>query len=282
MLEFKNVSYIYGKDTPFEMAALQDINIKIKKGKVTGIIGHTGSGKSTLCQMTNALVKPSSGQVLLNGEDIWAKGYDTKSVRFKVGLVFQYPEYQLFEETVEKDIAFGPKNMKLSDAEIKERVQMAAHFTGITPDMLEKSPFELSGGQKRRVAIAGSLAMKPDMLVLDEPAAGLDPRGKTEILSGLCQYREQTGTSLVIISHSMEDIALYCDEIITLSGGKVLTSGTPKDVFSKGDLIEKHGLSLPEVTSILLKLKNLGYDIDTTHFTIDEAAQEIALALSKA
>ncbi len=275
MLEFKNVSYVYSKNTPFEKAAVSNVSITIKDNAVTGLIGHTGSGKSTLAQMMNALIKPTSGEVLLDGKNINAKDYNTPSVRFEVGLVFQYPEYQLFEETVYKDIAYGPKNMGLTDDEIDSRVRSAAKFTGISEDLLDKSPFELSGGQKRRVAIAGVLAMDPKILVLDEPAAGLDPRGRNEILSGLVAYRKSRGNSLVIISHSMEDIAVYSDEIIAMSGGKVLVSGTPKEVFSKNALLTSSGLDIPQVTEVLVKLKNAGVNIDDDIFTPDEAFRAV-------
>ena len=275
MLEFKNVSYVYSKNTPFEKAAVSNVSITIKDNAVTGLIGHTGSGKSTLAQMMNALIKPTSGEVLLDGKNINAKDYNTPSVRFEVGLVFQYPEYQLFEETVYKDIAYGPKNMGLTDDEIDSRVRSAAKFTGIAEELLDKSPFELSGGQKRRVAIAGVLAMDPKILVLDEPAAGLDPRGRNEILSGLVAYRKSCGNSLVIISHSMEDIAVYSDEIIAMSGGKVLVSGTPKEVFSKNALLTSSGLDIPQVTEVLVKLKNAGVNIDDDIFTPDEAFRAV-------
>lgn len=275
MLEFKNVSYVYSKNTPFEKAAVSNVSITIKDNAVTGLIGHTGSGKSTLAQMMNALIKPTSGEVLLDGKNINAKDYNTPSVRFEVGLVFQYPEYQLFEETVYKDIAYGPKNMGLTDDEIDSRVRSAAKFTGIAEELLDKSPFELSGGQKRRVAIAGVLAMDPKILVLDEPAAGLDPRGRNEILSGLVEYRKSRGNSLVIISHSMEDIAVYSDEIIAMSSGKVLVSGTPKEVFSKNALLTSSGLDIPQVTEVLVKLKNAGVNIDDDIFTPDEAFRAV-------
>ncbi len=271
MLEFQNVSYVYGANTPFEKLAVDNVSVKLQKGKVTGLIGHTGSGKSTLSQMMNALIKPTSGKVLFEGRDIWEKGFDTQSMRFKVGLVFQYPEYQLFEETVEKDIAFGPKNMGLSDEDIKERIQYAAHFTGITDQMLKKSPFELSGGQKRRVAIAGVIAMDPDIIVLDEPAAGLDPKGKSEILGGLVDFRRKRDNTMVIISHSMEDIALYSDNIITMSGGKILTEGTPAEVFAQNELLRNNGLSVPQVTEILSRLKKDGYAVDDACFTVESA-----------
>ncbi len=275
MLEFKDVSYVYGKNTPFEMTAVDHVSFTIKDNAVTGLIGHTGSGKSTLAQMTNALLRPTSGTVLLNGQDINAKDYNTPSVRFKVGLVFQYPEYQLFEETVYKDIAYGPHNMGLSDEEIDERVKNAAHFTGLTPDMLEKSPFDLSGGQKRRVAIAGVVAMDPEILVLDEPAAGLDPSGRNEILSGLVEYRKKRGNSLVIISHSMEDIAVYSDEIIAMSHGKVLVSGTPKEVFSQNALLTSSGLDIPQVTEVLVCLKKAGLPISDDKYTLADAFEAV-------
>ena len=275
MLEFKDVSYVYGKNTPFEMTAVDHVSFTIKDNAVTGLIGHTGSGKSTLAQMTNALLRPTSGTVLLNGQDINAKDYNTPSVRFKVGLVFQYPEYQLFEETVYKDIAYGPHNMGLSDEEIDERVKNAAHFTGLTPDMLEKSPFDLSGGQKRRVAIAGVVAMDPEILVLDEPAAGLDPSGRNEILSGLVEYRKKRGNSLVIISHSMEDIAIYSDEIIAMSHGKVLVSGTPKEVFSQNALLTSSGLDIPQVTEVLVRLKKAGLPISDDKYTLVDAFEAV-------
>ena len=275
MLEFKNVSYIYGKKTPFEKAAVKNVNLTIKDDCVTGLIGHTGSGTSTLAQMMNALIKPTSGQVLLDGQDINAKDYNTPKARFEVGLVFQYPEYQLFEETVYKDIAYGPKNMGLSDEDIDERVQYAAHFTGITQEMLQKSPFELSGGQKRRVAIAGVVAMDPKILVLDEPAAGLDPRGRNEILAGLCDFRRKRGNALVIISHSMEDIAVYSDEIIAMSGGEVLVHGTPEEVFTKSELLAESGLDNPQVTDVLSRLRKMGVDVESNKYTVSEAYEAL-------
>lgn len=275
MLEFKDVSYVYGKKTPFEKTAVNNVSVTIKDDCVTGLIGHTGSGKSTLAQMMNALIKPTSGQILLDGKDINAKDYNTASVRFDVGLVFQYPEYQLFEETVYKDIAYGPKNMGLSDEDIDERVQYAAHFTGITREMLEKSPFELSGGQKRRVAIACVVAMDPKILVLDEPAAGLDPKGRNEILSGLCDFRRKRQNSLVIISHSMEDIAVYSDEIIAMSGGSVLVSGTPEEVFTQSELLASSGLDIPQVTDVLVRLRKMGVDVADNKFTLDTAFEAV-------
>ena len=281
MLEFKNVTYIYGAGTPFEIKALDDVSIKIEKGKVTGIIGHSGCGKSTLVQLMNALYKPTTGTVLLNGEDINANANTARDARFKVGLVFQYPEYQLFEETVGADIAFGPKNMGLSEGEVRDRVMRAAKFTGLSEELLARSPFELSGGQKRRCAIAGVIAMDPEVLVLDEPAAGLDPRGRSEILGGLMEYRKRRGNSLVIVSHSMEDIAEYSDNIIAMAKGKIILSGTPHDVFSKFDILEESGLSLPEVTEATHKIVLSGADINPSLYTVDEAYTELLPKLRK-
>ena len=281
MLEFKNVTYIYGEGTPFQKKGLDDISVKIEKGKVTGIIGHSGSGKSTLVQLMNALYKPSSGTVLLDGEDINKDAKTARDARFRVGLVFQYPEYQLFEETVGADIAFGPRNMGLSEAEIKDRVMNAARFTGLSDEILQRSPFELSGGQKRRCAIAGVIAMDPEVLVLDEPAAGLDPRGRSEILGGLMEYRKRRGNSLVIVSHSMEDIAEYSDNIIALSAGKILCSGTPHEVFSKFDILEESGLSLPEVTDVLHRLSRSGKSVNPSLYTVDEAFSELLPKVKK-
>ena len=281
MLEFKNVSYIYGEGTPFKKAAVNDVSFTIPDGKVTGLIGHTGSGKSTLSLLMNGLLSPTSGSVLLNGTDINAKGVKKRDIRFKVGLVFQYPEYQLFEETVEKDIAYGPRNMGLSEEDIQERILYAAHFTGISDEMLKKSPFDLSGGQKRRVAIAGVIAMDPEILVLDEPAAGLDPKGKSEILSSLCDFRKKRDNTLVIISHSMEDIGMYSDNIITMSQGKILLEGTPSEVFSHHDTLTKNGLAVPEVTEILSRLKKDGYDINDSFYTVEDASNELKRLFNK-
>ena len=275
MLEFQNVSYVYGAGTPFKKTAVNNVSFTIPEGKVTGLIGHTGSGKSTLSLLMNGLVSPSEGKVLLGGVDINSKQIKKRDVRFRVGLVFQYPEYQLFEETVEKDIAFGPKNMGLSEEDIRERILYAAHFTGISDEMLKKSPFELSGGQKRRVAIAGVIAMDPEILILDEPAAGLDPRGKSEILGSLCDFRKKRDNTLVIISHSMEDIGMYSDNIITMSDGKILLSGTPAEVFSHNDTLVENGLSVPQVTEILSRLKKDGYDVNDSCYTVEEAAAEL-------
>ncbi len=281
MLEFKNVSYVYGEHTPFRKVAADNVSFKITDGSVTGIIGHTGSGKSTVAQLMNAIIQPTSGEIYFNGQNIADKNYNRHNHRFKVGLVLQYPEYQLFEETVEKDIAFGPSNMGLAPEKIKERVLQAAEFTKIPASLLKKSPFELSGGQKRRVAIAGVIAMDPEILVLDEPAAGLDPKGRSDILGGLCEYRKQRGNTMVIISHSMEDIATYSDNILAMSCGKVLCSGTPGEVFSHNDELKASGLSLPQLNDVLNRLNNMGLKCNQSVYTLDEAYEELKSILKK-
>lgn len=278
-IRVENVSFVYSEDTPFAVQALNDVSFTIPSGKITGVIGHTGSGKSTLVQMFNGLVRPSSGKILLDGKDIWYGGKKMHGLNFKVGLVMQYPEYQLFEETVAKDIAFGPKNMKLSDEEIKERVKYGVKFCGIAEDMLEKSPFDLSGGQKRRVAIAGVMAMKPEVLVLDEPAAGLDPRGREEILDGIRAFQRETGTTVIIVSHSMEDMAKYCDETVVMSGGRVFAQGTREDIFARESELKDIGLSIPEITSLLHILEDKGFPIEAKYYTVEEAADAIAKLL---
>ena len=280
-LSLKNVSFTYGEGTPFEIKALDDVSLNIKSGMVTGIIGHTGSGKSTLVQMLNGLLRPSSGQVLLDGEDIWAKPKEISSVRYKVGLVMQYPEYQLFEETVRKDIAYAPTNMGLDEREIEARVLEAADFAGVDKDWLDKSPFDLSGGQKRRVAIAGIMAMRPRVLVLDEPAAGLDPRGKNMILSGIREYQEKTGAAVVLVSHSMEDMAKYCDEIIVMSGAKLFMQGNRDEIFSKSLSLTEIGLDVPEITKLLLTLRSKGIDVGDSAYTVDDAYNEIIKLFQK-
>ncbi len=257
-LKLQNVSVVYGEGTPFKMTALENINIEFPKGKITGIIGHTGSGKSTLAQLLNGLNKPTSGEIYLDGINIWERPKEIASVRFKVGLAFQYPEYQLFEETVEKDIAFGPKNMHLEESEIKKRVAEAALLCGISEGDLKKSPFELSGGQKRRVALAGVMAMKPEYLVLDEPAAGLDPIGKNEILSKITAYKNEIGGTVLLISHSMEDVAKYADNILVLKQGKVYAYGTVEEIFENIGSLENSSLDLPQITRLFRELKNRG------------------------
>jgi len=275
----ENVSFVYSEGTPFAVKALKNVSFTIPSGKITGIIGHTGSGKSTLVQMFNGLVKPSSGRILLGGKDIFEGGKKMQGLNFKVGLVMQYPEYQLFEESVVKDIAFGPKNMKLSEEEIKERVAYGVKFCGIGNDMLEKSPFDLSGGQKRRVAIAGVMAMKPEVLVLDEPAAGLDPRGREEILDGIRNFQRETGTTVVIVSHSMEDMAKYCDETVVMADGEVFAQGSKEEIFARESELGNIGLSIPEVTSLLHILKDKGFPVECEYYTVEDAADAIAKAL---
>ncbi|MBO7162006.1 MAG: energy-coupling factor transporter ATPase [Clostridia bacterium] len=257
-LKLENVSVVYGEGTPFRKIALDNINIEFPKGKITGIIGHTGSGKSTLAQLLNGLNKPTSGNIYLDGTDIWEKPKEISKIRFKVGLAFQYPEYQLFEETVGKDIAFGPKNMGLDENEIALRVAEAAKLCGIPEDSLNRSPFELSGGQKRRVAIAGVMAMRPEYLVLDEPAAGLDPVGKTDILNGIINYKNETDGTVVLISHSMEDVAKYSDMILVLKEGKVFAHGSVEKIFSDIDSLANSSLDLPQITRLFHELKKRG------------------------
>ncbi|MBR5779044.1 MAG: energy-coupling factor transporter ATPase [Clostridia bacterium] len=274
-LEFKNVSVIYGEGSPFRKAALNNITTSFPKGEITGIIGHTGSGKSTLASLTNGLIKPTSGEVLLEGENIWAKPKEMIKIRSRVGLVFQYPEYQLFDETVESDIAFGPKNMKLSDEEIKSRVKLAAEFCGLSEKELKRSPFELSGGQKRRAAIAGVLAMRPEVLVLDEPAAGLDPKGKEEILSGLVEYKNTYGATLLIISHSMEDIAKYADEILVMKDGDIYMQGGVEEIFMQAEKLFDARLDLPQITKLFIELKKRELVKNTDVYSVGYAKKEI-------
>ena len=274
-VELKNISFIYSKDTPFEKKAVDDVSVCFENGMTTGIIGHTGSGKSTIAQTVNGLLKPDKGEVAVLGKNIWDEPKKIKQVRFTVGLVFQYPEYQLFEETVRKDIAFGPKNMGLQETEIEIRVREAANFVGISEDLLDVSPFDLSGGQKRRVAIAGVIAMRPKVLILDEPAAGLDPRGRDEILTRISEYRRQTNSTVIMISHSMEDMALYCDRILVMDHGKQYLYGTPSEIFSDASRIESVGLGVPQVTKLMQKLAKMGFDVDQSVYTVDGAEKEL-------
>ena len=267
-IEVKGVSYLYGKGTPFEKLALDNVDISFETGKITGLIGHTGSGKSTLVNLLNGLYKPMSGDVLLDGKSIWEKPSEIAKVRFRVGLVMQYPEYQLFDKTVRDDIAFAPRNQGLSEAEINERVLEAIKFTGISEDMLDKSPFELSGGQKRRVAIAGILAMRPEVLVLDEPAAGLDPRGRREILGGLSKYVKESGITLILVSHSMEDMAYYCDNVVVMNGAQVFASGTVSEIFARADELESIGLDIPVISKIAIRLIERGVALDGELYTV--------------
>ena len=279
VLELKNLSYVYGTGTPFEKTAVNNLSLSIEKGEFIGIMGHTGSGKSTLVQMLNGLMKPTSGQVLLDGEDIWANPKDIRKIRFKVGMVFQYPEYQLFEETVAKDIAFGPTNMGKSGAELEKAVNDAARFTGLKDELLEKSPFDLSGGEKRRAAIAGVIAMNPEVLVLDEPTAGLDPMGRDVLLSQIVQYHKERKNTVILVSHSMEDIARVADKIIVMNKSNLVMFDKTKEVFSKGRELEKIGLRVPQITKIMLELREKGFNVPEGILTVDEAMDCISLSL---
>lgn len=281
VLELKNLSYVYGTGTPFEKTAVNNLSLSIEKGEFIGIMGHTGSGKSTLVQMLNGLIKPTSGQVILDGEDIWANPKDIRKIRFKVGMVFQYPEYQLFEETVAKDIAFGPTNMGKSGAELEKAVNDAARFTGLKDELLEKSPFDLSGGEKRRAAIAGVIAMNPEVLVLDEPTAGLDPMGRDVLLSQIVQYHKERKNTVILVSHSMEDIARVADKIIVMNKSNLVMFDKTKEVFSKGRELEKIGLRVPQITKIMLELREKGFNVPEGILTVDEAMDCISSLLDK-
>ena len=278
ILQVKNLTHIYSVGTPFEHVALKDISFSIEKGEFVGIIGHTGSGKSTLMQHLNGLIKPTEGTVLLDGQDIWSDKKFTRQCRFRVGLVFQYPEYQLFEETVYKDIAFGPKNMGLKPEEIDRRVREAAGFVGLTEEQLNVSPFDLSGGQKRRVAIAGVIAMEPEVLILDEPTAGLDPDGREDILQNIQNYRKAKNATIMMVSHSMNDVAKLTDRLLVLSNAELAMNGTPKEVFAHAQELTEMGLDIPEVTRVFLKLRALGLDVDPV-YSLEQAVD--ALVASK-
>lgn len=275
ILETKNLSYVYSDGTPFRVTAINNVNISIEKGEFVGIIGHTGSGKSTLVQHLNGLLTPSSGEVLLDGKNINESKITRRQARFKVGLCFQYPEYQLFESTVYKDISFGPKNMGLSEDEIDNRVKKAADFVGLKPDMLNKSPFDLSGGEKRRVAIAGVMAMEPEILILDEPSAGLDPRGRDMIAEMISSYRKTTGSTVIIVSHSMEDVAKSVDKVLVMNKSEVEMFGTVNEVFSKVERLADIGLNVPQLTQIFLNLKHNGLAVRTDIYTIKNAEVEL-------
>ena len=270
-IRLEDITYVYGKNSPFEVRALDRVSLDIHAGKLTGIIGHTGSGKSTLIQLLNGLTRAESGRVLLDGEDIWAHPKDIGKIRYRVVLVMQYPEYQLFEETVYADIAYGPRNMKLSEDEIKERVAESAAFAGLNADMMEKSPFDLSGGQKRRVAIAGIMAMRPEVLVLDEPAAGLDPQGRHTIFQGIRDYNRRTGCTVIIVSHSMEDMAQYCDDVVVMAHAKVLMAGDRDHIFARADELEAVGLDIPQITKLMLLLRAGGMPVPAGLYTPDAA-----------
>ncbi len=270
ILEIKNLNYVYSAGTPFEHKALENVSFRVNRGEFIGIIGHTGSGKSTLMQQLNGLLKPTSGSVILDGQDIWSDRKLTRQARFRVGLVFQYPEYQLFEETVYRDIAFGPKNMGLSQEEVDRRVREAAACVGLTEKQLEVSPFDLSGGQKRRVAIAGVIAMEPEVLILDEPTAGLDPMGRAEILGNIEAYRKSRNATIMMVSHSMEDVARLTDRLLVMSGAHLVMDGTPAEVFVHAQQLLDMGLNIPQVTQVFLHLKQLGLDVPSV-YTIDQA-----------
>ncbi len=274
-IKIEELTYFHGKDTPYEIKALDNVTLTIPRGVITGIIGHTGSGKSTLVQMFNGILRPERGRVLLAGSDIWHKPKNIRAVRFKVGLVMQYPEYQLFEDTVYKDIAFGPRNMGLSEAEIKERVEEAAIFSGLSAEMLSKSPFDLSGGQKRRAAIAGIIAMRPDVLVLDEPAAGLDPRGREDIFNNIVDYQRKSGSTVVIVSHSMEDMARYCQNLVVMNNGRIAMQGDASQIFSRSEELSEIGLDIPQISKLMLMLKKMGVDVDTGAYTVENALESL-------
>lgn len=272
IIETQNLTYVYGEGTPFKKVAVDDVNLKIEEGELVGVIGHTGSGKSTLIQHFNALLKPTSGKVFIDGEQInWDDKKSLRAIRFKVGLVFQYPEYQLFEDTVYKDISFGPKNMGLSDEEIDRRVRETARLVGIDEKMLPKSPFDLSGGQKRRVAIAGVMAMEPSVLILDEPTAGLDPKGRETILAMIRNYHREKKNTVMLVSHSMEDVAKNATKILVMNKGKLFCYGDTKSVFARAEELKAMGLSVPQITNVFNRLKKRGIKISDDVYTVEYA-----------
>ena len=275
ILKTENLTYTYATGTPFKHTAVKNISFSIKKGEITGIIGHTGSGKSTLLQLLNGLLKPTEGKVYFDGNNIWEDPKKIGLYRYKIGLVFQYPEYQLFEETVKDDIAYGPKNMKLNDEEIEKRVNEAVKIVGLKDHLLDKSPFDLSGGEKRRAAIAGIMAMKPDVIVFDEPTAGLDPIGRETVFEAIKKYREDNDATIIVVSHSMEDMASICDSIIVLNDGNVVMHDTVAKVFKNADKLKEIGLNVPLVTDVLLTLKDMGVDVSAEFFTVDDAAEHL-------
>ena len=274
ILQVKNLNHLYSAGTPFEHKALEDVSFSVNRVEFIGSIGHTGSGKSTLMQHLNGLLKPTSGEILLDGKSIWADKASTRQARFRVGLVFQYPEYQLFEETVYKDIAFGPKNMKLPAEEVDRRVREAAGFVGLTEEQLQVSPFDLSGGQKRRVAIAGVIAMEPEVLILDEPTAGLDPVGREEILANIEAYRKAKNATIMMVSHSMEDVARLTDRLLVMNHARLAFDGTPAEVFAHAEELVEMGLSIPQVTQVFLHLRKMGVNVENV-YTIDQAIAEL-------
>ena len=278
IIETKQLTHIYSQGTPFEHAALKGIDLSVAEGEYLAIIGRTGSGKSTLIQHLNGLLRPTSGQVLFDGEDIWSSKERTRQVRFQVGLVFQYPEYQLFEETVYQDIAFGPTNMGLDKSEVDRRVRQAARFVGLDSHTLDKSPFDLSGGQKRRVAIAGVIAMEPKVLILDEPTAGLDPAGAAQILGNIRAYHREKKAAIILVSHSMNEVAREAQRLVVFREGTIPYSGTPQEVFSHGTELEQMGLGVPEMTRVFARLRAMGYDVPASVYTVEQARDAILLA----
>lgn len=281
VIETQGLSYVYGKGTPFEKAALIDVDIQIHQGEFIGVIGHTGSGKSTFVQTLNGLLRPTSGKVLLNGKDIWAEPKKIRDIRFQVGMVFQYPEHQLFEETVAKDISFGPKNMGLGEEEIERRVADAASFVGLREELLQKSPFEISGGEKRRAAIAGVIAMDPDVLILDEPTAGLDPKGRDVLLSQMMDYHQKRRNTVLLVSHSMEDIARIADRVLVINNGSVAMFDKTSEVFARGVELEKMGLRVPQITKIMAALQKKGVRLSSGVLTVEQGVRELLRALER-
>lgn len=281
-IEVRHLRHTYSAGTPFQRDALVDLNLTVESGEFLGIIGHTGSGKSTLIQHLNGLLKPTEGQILIGGQDIWQNKQTLRAARFRVGLVFQYPEHQLFEESVRKDIAFGPKNMGLAEAEVERRVLRAAQFAGVAPAVLDKSPFDLSGGQKRRVAIAGVIAMEPEVVIFDEPTAGLDPAGCDGLLENIRAYREATGATVLMISHSMDDVARLADRLVVLNHGHIELSGTPAEVFAHAEHLREIGLSVPQVTQLFARLRELGIDVDPATYTLEQAKAQLLKLLGGA
>ena len=275
ILETQDLTYVYGAGTPFEKTAVDHISLQIEEGELVGVIGHTGSGKSTFVQQLNGLLKPTSGKVLLKGKDIWAEPKKIRAIRFQVGMVFQYPEHQLFEDTTYKDIAFGPKNMGLSEDEIDARVRRAAAFVGLKEELLDKSPFELSGGEKRRAAIAGVMAMEPRVLILDEPTAGLDPRGRDMILEQIGAYKEENDTTVLLVSHSMEDVARTAKKVLVMNGGRIAMYAPTAEVFSRAEELEAIGLSIPAVTKVFMRLREKGYPVGDNVYTVGQAEQRL-------
>ena len=275
IIEVRDLCHTYSVGTPFEHDAIKHISFSVEKGEFLGIIGHTGSGKSTLIQHLNGLLKPTSGDVLLGGESIWKDKKTTRQARFRVGLVFQYPEYQLFEETVFQDIAFGPKNMGLSEEEVKLRVLRAARFAGVREGALDKSPFDLSGGQKRRAAIAGVIAMEPEIVIFDEPTAGLDPAARASLLDNIAAYQKATGATVLMVSHSMDDVAKMADRLLVLNEGQIEMLGTPAEVFARAERLQEIGLTVPQVTSLFLRLKELGLPVDPATYTAEDALRQL-------